>query len=104
MADAYKTIYQGQLPSTVAVLATVGASKSWILKHYSIRNITAGAVTYELFKNGTTGDYSWDKGEVPANGKVEWDGTEGFATGETIAGVAGAATSLTLTISGDEVT
>lgn len=105
MADAYKTLYQGQLPSTVATLATVGGGKSWIVKHISIVNVTAGAVTFQLFKNGTTTPYAWTPAaiSVPANGMAEWDGTEAMAATETIAGVASAATSLTMTMSGDEV-
>lgn len=103
MADAYKTLYQGQLPASVTVLATVGASKSWIVKHISIRNVTAGAVSYELFKNGTTAAFSFGAATIPAGGLAEWDGTEAFATGETIAGVASAATSLSMIMSGDEV-
>jgi hypothetical protein len=105
MADAYKTLYQGQLPSTVATLATVGALKSWIVKHISIVNVTSGAVTFQLFKNGTTSDFAWTPAaiSVPANGMAEWDGTEAMAAAEYFAGVASAATSLSCTISGDEV-
>jgi hypothetical protein len=103
MADAYKLLYQGQLPSTVATLATVGASKSWVIGHYVIRNPTGGAVSYELFRNGTTGPYSIDSGTIPAGGKAEWDGKISMATGEYIAGVASSATSLTMTMDGDEV-
>jgi len=105
MADAYKTLYQGQLPSTVATLATVGGGKSWIVKHISIVNVTSGAVTFQLFRNGTTTAFAWTPAaiSVPANGMAEWDGTEAMAATETIAGVASAATSLTMTMSGDEV-
>lgn len=105
MADAYKTLYQGQLPSTVATLATVGGGKSWIVKHISVVNTTAGAVTFGLYKNGTTAAFAWSPGaiSVPAGGMAEWDGTEAMAAAEYIAGVASAATSLTVTISGDEV-
>lgn len=103
MADAYKTLYQGQLPASVTVLATVGASKSWIAKHIAIRNVTAGAVSFQLFRNGTTAAFSWFAAVIPAGGLAGWDGTEAFATGETIAGVASAATSLSMLMTGDEV-
>ena len=105
MADAYKTLYQGQLPNAAATLATVGAAKSWIVKHIEIVNVTAGDLTWQLFRGGTTAAFAitpstWT---VLANGKCEWDGTIALATGETIAGVAGAATSVNCLICGDEV-
>ena len=63
------------------------------------------AVTFQLFKNGTTGAYAITQAamSVPANGLAEWDGTEALAAAEYIAGVASASTSLSCTISGDEV-
>ena len=105
MADNYKTLYQGQLPSSVATLATVGGSKWWIVKHIVIVNVTSGAVTFQLFKNGTTTPFAWTPAaiSVPANGMAEWDGSEAMAAAEYLAGVASAATSLTMTVSGDEV-
>jgi hypothetical protein len=105
MADSYKTLYQGQLPASVTTLATVGALKSWIVKHISIVNTTSGAVTFQLFKNGATAAFAWSPTAipVPANGMCEWDGTEAFAAAEYIAGIASAATSLTMTMSGDEI-
>ena len=105
MADNYKTLYQGQLPNSVATLATVGGSKWWIVKHISIVNTTAAAVTFQLFKNGTTAAFAWTQAamSIPANGCAEWDGQEALAAAEYFAGVASAATALTCTISGDEV-
>ena len=104
MADAYKTLYgPAQLPSTVATLATVGGGKSWIIKHMSFKNVTAGAVSVELFRNGTTDPYAWINFTIPADGSAEWDGTLAMAATETLAGVASAATSVTMTVDGDEV-
>jgi hypothetical protein len=105
MADAYKTLYQGQLPSTVGTLVTVGTGKAWIVKHMSFVNTTAGAITFQLFKNGSTGAYAITPAgmTIPANGMVEWDGTMAFAQAEYIAGVAGSATSVSVVIEGDEV-
>ena len=105
MADAYKTLYQGQLPNTVTTLATVGGGKSWIVKHIDIVNTTAGDLTFQLFRNGTTAAFAitptgWT---VPNSGKLEWDGTMAFATAETIAGVAQSASALNIIICGDEV-
>jgi hypothetical protein len=103
MADAYKTLYQGQLPNAAATLATVGGAKSWIVKHIGLANNTAGAVTWQLFRNGTAAANLWIGGSIPANGYAEWDGQEALATAETFAGIAATANSVTITISGDEV-
>lgn len=104
MADAYKTLYQGQVPATVTTLGTVPSLKSWIIKSMTAVNTTSGAVTLKLYKNGTTAAYQMTNLTVPANGTAQWDGTEAMAAAEYIAGIAGSATSITLTISGDEVT
>jgi len=104
MADAYKTLYQGQVPGTATTLATVGALKSWIIKHWTAANPTAGALTLKLWKNGTTDPFLlYPPITIPAGGVAEWDGTMAMATTEFIAGLASAATSITLTIDGDEV-
>jgi len=105
MADSYKTLYQGQLPASVTTLATVAGGKSWIVKHIAIVNTTAAAVTFQLFKNGNTAAFAWTPAaiSVPANGMAEWDGTEAMAATEYLAGIASAGTSLSCTISGDEI-
>ena len=106
MSDVYKTLYQGQLTAALNTLATVPASKWWIVKHISIVNTTNGAITFQLFKNGTAAVNAWtpDAMSVPAKGMTEWDGTEALAAAEYFAGIASVAASLTITISGDEVT
>lgn len=104
MSDAYKTLYQGQVPNTLTTLATVPSLKSWIIKCMKVANSTAGAVTLKLYKNGATAAYLGDQLTIPANGSAQWDGTDALAAAEYIAGIAGSASALTLTISGDEVT
>lgn len=101
----YKTFYQAQLPVSVGTLVTVSTNKNWVVKHISIVNVTSGAVTFQLFKNGSTSPYAWTPAAivVPANGLAEWDGMEAMAMGEYWAGVASADSSLTCTISGDEI-
>ena len=104
MADAYKTLYQGQLPSAVATLATVGALKSWIVKHISIVNNGPGNMIFQLYRNGTTAPFAWTPPmTIVENGIAEWDGTEAMAAADTIAGYAGIASQLTMTMTGDEV-
>jgi len=105
MADAYKTLYQDQLPNSVATLVTVGGAKSWIVKHISIVNNGPGNATFQLFRNGTTAAFAWSPPlmSIVDSGMAEWDGTEALASGETFAGVASVASQLTITITGDEV-
>jgi len=105
MADAYKTLVQAAVPTTAAMIGSaVGAAKSWIAKHIIIINTgTVGALTVQLFKNGTTAAYAFSGVmSVGPGGHAEWDGTEAFATGEYIAGV-GSASGMYLVMSGDEV-
>jgi hypothetical protein len=104
MADAYKLLYQGQLPSSVGTLATVGGGKSWIIKHISIVNGDTAARTFGLFRQGTAAANAITPAAqvVPAGGMAEWDGTMALAASETIVGVASVASQLTITICGDE--
>lgn len=105
MADSYKLLYQGQLPTTITTLATVPGAKSWIIKHMELVNTTAGDITFQLFRNGTTTAFAITPAGwiVYGGGKNEWDGTMALGTGETIAGVAGSGTSLNFVVCGDEV-
>jgi len=103
--DAYKLLYQGQLPSSVGTLATVGSGKSWIVKHISIVNNDSAARTFSLYRQGTAAAniITPPAMSIPAGGMAEWDGTMAMADGETIRGLASVATMLTATICGDEV-
>jgi hypothetical protein len=106
VADAYKTLYQGQLPAAAATLATVPALTSWIVKHITVVNNDTSDRTFTLYRNGTaaTNICLPPNVNVPAGGMVEWDGTMALEAGGTIAGVASVAAQLTITIDGDEVT
>jgi hypothetical protein len=104
VADAYKTLYQGQLPNTVTAIATVPGASSWIVKSIKIANVTAGAVTFILYKNGITDPFITERGTIPAYGSAQYDGTDALAAAEYIAAIAGAASSLNIMISGDQVT
>jgi len=103
MADAYKTLYQGQLPNSVAALVTVSGGKSWIVKSIEFVNVTAASVSFQIFRNGTTSAFQTESGTIPANGLAQWDGQIGMAAGEYFAGVASSATAINVLISGDEV-
>lgn len=107
MADAYKTFYRGQLPSSVATLFTAAAGSGSVIKHISVVNNDSVARTFALYRNGTTAAYIFSPStvvSVPAGGSVEWDGTMALEAGGTIAGVASVASQLTCIIDGDEVT
>lgn len=104
MADAYKTLYRGQLPSSVTTLYT--APSAVIIKHISIVNNDASARTFALYRNGTTAAFIFSPStavSIPAGGSIEWDGTMALESGGTIAGIASAATQLTMIMDGDEV-
>lgn len=105
MADTYKTLYQGQLPASVATLATVGAGKAWIIKRYTVVNNDSSDRTFGLYKNGTaaTNRITPSAVSVPAGGMVSEDMTDAWGDGDTLRGDASVASQLTLTVSGDEV-
>ena len=105
MTDTYKKLFQGYLPASAGVLYTASTTFGTIVKHMTIVNTTGAPVTFQLFRGGTAASNAitpstWS---VPANGLMEWDGTDAYANTETIQGIAGAATSLLITIDGDEV-
>lgn len=104
MADLYKTLYQGQPTASITTLATVGAGKAWIVKHWTARNNDSAARTLTLYKNGSAAaNILTPAVSIPAGGMVEWDGTMALGDGDTLRGVASAASQVTLTVDGDEV-
>lgn len=106
MADSYKTLIQTQIPATTTQLgAAVPALKMWIVKYIEIVNVGAGNCTVQLFKNGTAVTNAWSPVfNIVPNGNVEWDGTMSMGAGEFLAGDAGTASMLTITVDGDEIT
>jgi len=105
-SDAYKLLYQAQLGSSVATLATVGTGKGWIIKSIQVVNNDSSARTFALYRQGTAASniITPPNISVPAGGMAEWDGTMALNDAETIRGGASVASQLTITISGDEVT
>lgn len=107
MADAYKTLFRGQLASSVATIYTVPGATAAIIKHISVVNNDSVARTFALYRNGTTAAFIFSPStaaSIPAGGSVEWDGTMALESGGTIAGVGSVASQLTCIIDGDEVT
>lgn len=106
MTDKYTLLYQGQLPSTVGTLATIGAGKSWIIKNWVVINNDTVARSFALYRQGTAAAniITPPNTLIPAGGMAEWEGTITLFDAETLRGVASVASMLTITISGDEVT
>jgi len=105
MADAYKTLIQAAVPTSVAMVgSTPGVGKTWIMMHFFIVNTSGGMTTVQLFRNGTTDAYKWGGVvAIDAGGHLEWDGTEAFGSSDYLAAVA-SASGLYIHASGDEVT
>lgn len=107
MADTFKVLYQGQLGNTVATLATVGAAKTWIIKLITAVNTNASARTFGLYIGGTASSNAVTGTAISLEGSGgSWEWTPSGMTLEatqTIAGGASAATSVTVTVFGDEV-
>lgn len=106
MANAFKVLAQGQLGAAVATLATVGAAKTWVIKHITIVNNDTVARTFGLYVGGTAAANAITPPAVsiPNGGSWEWCPCDiTLETGQTIAGGASVATQLTYTIFGDEI-
>jgi hypothetical protein len=106
MADTWKVLYQGQLGNSVATLATVGGGKTWIVSRVKAVNTDSVARTMGLYIGGTTASHAVTPTaiSIPAGGGWE-DDSPGWTleAAQTIAGGASAATVVTVTVFGDEV-
>lgn len=106
MANAFKVLYQGQLGNAVATLATVGALKTWIIKHITAVNNDASARTFGLYIGGTTASkiVTPPAVSIPAGGSWEWCPCDiTLEAAQTIAGGASVAAQVTVTVFGDEI-
>lgn len=101
MAEAFSQLYQGQLASSVATIATVPGSTQWVAKNILVVNTDTADRTAIFYRNGTTAAHQVSATLlVPAGGSVEWTINWGMAAGETIAAVGSVASKLTTTIDG----
>ncbi len=106
MALTYKVLAQGQLPNAAGVLYTVPAGTSAIVKQIALAN-TDGAATHNatIYVNGTgAGNQILPVTTLPINGSMPLTGTITLAAGQTIQGLADAASKITYTIFGVEIT
>lgn len=106
MAETFKKLYQGQVPSTATTLYTVPASTSSVVKSMRIVNTsTTTSITIKLWNGGTTDAYViLPATSIDAGGFAEFEGTFTMAAADTLAGQAGSASSITLTVWGVEIT
>lgn len=77
-----------------------------ILRHIHIANVTAGAVTFTLYIGGTGGAVGgtelFKSYSVAANSVFDWYGMLRMASTDFLTGLASAASSLTITVEGEQ--
>jgi len=106
MTLTYKVLAQGQLPAAAAAIATVPAGKQWIVKQIRLVNLMGGTNrVVSLFVNGTTAAFCiYPSTNLVAGTLLDDVGTITLNAAEYIAGVAAAATEVTFTVFGLELT
>lgn len=103
--DTFHVLAQGQLPSSIAAIYTVPALTHAIIKGIKLVNSTGTDETATLAVNGSgTANQILPPATILAGGWAEDDTTITLGPGETLWGVAGAASAITYTVFGDEVT
>jgi hypothetical protein len=106
MADTAKRLYgPAQLATTATTVYTVPAATTTILRYIRIVN-TSGTDRAVTLSIGTDAAATriFAGMTVPASGAVDWSGFIPLAAAEIIQGFAAAASALTATIAGVEVT
>ena len=102
---AYKKLAQAQPGITPTTLYTVPASTQTIIPHIRVSNPTGTDRTIELWHDGNADSNSiLPPVTVVAGGWAEFDGRIYMETGDTLQAEASAATALTVTVYGEELT
>ena len=105
MAETYKKLAQGQLANSTGTLYTVPANTSALIGHIRLVNNTGASHTAKLYHDGTTDAQAiLPTLTIEAGGWAEFSGGIVMEASDTISGVADAATSITYTIYGMEIT
>lgn len=105
MAETFKKLYQGQVPATATTLYTVPAVTQTIVKHIRAVNTSGTARTIRLWHDGTADANAILPPVSLAPGEwAEFDGSILAEAADTISGQASAATAITVTIYGLEIT
>jgi hypothetical protein len=95
------------LANAAADIYTPPASTIYtVIRQIHIANVTAGAVTFTLYVGATGGSSGgtelFKAYSVAANSAYDWYGTQRMASGDFLSGLASAATSLTITVMGEQ--
>lgn len=103
MTDTASRVYGPAQPGTGnATLYTVPGATTAVFRGIHITNTTGSAATISLAFNGTAATaancflYQFS---IPASGSYDWSGFQTLATGDTLQGLQGTASALTLTVS-----
>jgi hypothetical protein len=109
--NVYKILAQGQMAATLGDIAAPGAGKCWLIGAVNVVNTHASTTrTYMMKVNGTgaANQVSGSAESLGAQERDEWTFpvplSLGGTAGDTLKAIASAATELTYTIWGDEVT
>lgn len=107
MAETYKKLDQRAVPNTATTVYTVPSSPSTqaIVKSIRAVNTSASSATIKIWQGGTAdANVILPATTIDAGGFAEWEGTMTMAAADYIAAQASAATSITMTINGLEIT
>lgn len=106
MTDTPKRLYgPAQLTASAATLYTTPAATTTIVRYIRIANTTGTDRTVTLSIGAdAAGTRIFGGVNVPANGALDWSGFLPLAATETLQGLASAASALTVTIAGVEIT
>lgn len=104
MAETYKKLGQGQLANSAGTLYTVPGNTSTIVKHIRLTNNTGTDRTARLYHDGTTDATTiLPAATIKAGGWAEFDGAILMEATDTLSGLSSAATAITYTIYGLEI-
>lgn len=96
------------LSNAAADIYTPPASTIYtVIRHIHIANVTTGAVAFTLYKGATGGSAAGTElfklVSVPANSYVDYYPIMKMTSTDFLSGLAGAASSLTITVEGEQV-
>jgi hypothetical protein len=105
MEHSFRKLYQGQPGTSATTLYTVPGSTAVIIKAIRITNPTGTDRTIKLWHDGTAdSNVILPAATVLAGGWAEFDGTILMEASDILSGQASAASALTVTVYGDELT
>jgi len=106
MADVAKKMYEAQPGTTDTLLYTAPATGA-VVRGIHVANTTGFAATITIGLNAGAAlvgaEHFLSALSIPANGTYDWSGFQALDASETIRGLQGTASALTVTISGVEL-